>query len=693
MSERSVEDLVSAGDAANRERRWADAERAYAAALDFDPEQKNIWIQYGHSLKEQGIDADPIGRMRFFRDAEAAYRHALALDDSAADTYLQLGHVLKLQNRVDEAISAYEVCRRLDPALKDAVHELRALRGTAVRALGRLAAPFAQLMAKLRREKPTESGHLAIPDRGSDIAPESAAAGSLETKSRGRNGALPGADSSDIKALHLLLLGRVPEPKVLNENRGRAIVELTRDLLRSGEFRRLVLVPLLMGRVTRHEQLRQEDFAFVRGWVDALAGKAHDIESSWPELLSRYFARQPLSSILSEAVVGMLRTGYEPVSGGELVGRLFGSEGISVQMLVDDEVAKDLTMLARGQGGGDARDEISRFNLSVALEAVEAANGHGHSDRIVVRDARTKLLVDQARFGARLVPKFEGVLVGSCTGLSGWVRRTRDATHRVAIDLRDGEQVLCSTIADRPTGSSLAGDHGFELAVSPTVSPTAGIFLDGIPIGLLTDNITVPARVLRGSWQADLGRSDVIVTGETTPECPPLPIGFTLDNIVDGVCHYGPDYILEGMDELFARGDDPEPAVGEALRYIAISRDYRLLGLLRERWNWFIVSRPRLFEQLMVLYLNVADLNAARQLMQLAQASGGEISISLAAASAMLEFCANEREQYQKFSGLDPFSPASCHRDALNSTYNSLVVAVTRERMWIEQLLTHIEKQ
>jgi tetratricopeptide (TPR) repeat protein len=353
MYERSVEDLVSAGDAANRERRWADAERAYAAALDFDPKQKNIWIQYGHSLKEQGIDADPIGRMRFFRDAETAYRHALALDDGAADTYLQLGHVLKLQNRVDEAISAYEACRRLDPVLKDAARELRALRGTAVRTMGRFAAPFTQLMWKWRRETPTASRRPAAADKGSDMAPAGAGAGSLETKTRGRNGALPDADNFDIKALYLLLLGRLPESNVFNENRGRAIVELTRDLLRSVEFRRLVLVPLLMGRVTRHEQLGQEDFEFVRGWVDARAGKAHDVESSWSELLSRYFGRQPLSGILSEALVSMLQTGYEPVSGGELVGRLFGRDGISVQMLVDDKIAKDLTISAGGQAGRD----------------------------------------------------------------------------------------------------------------------------------------------------------------------------------------------------------------------------------------------------------------------------------------------------------------------------------------------------
>jgi tetratricopeptide (TPR) repeat protein len=691
MFERSVEDLVSAGDAANRERRWADAERAYAAALDFDPKQKNIWIQYGHSLKEQGVGADPTGRVRFFRDAEAAYRHALALDDGAADTYLQLGHVLKLQNRVDEAISAYEVCRRLDPALKDAARELRALRGTAVRTMGRFAAPFAQLMAKLRREKPTASRLPAAADENSDMAPEGAGAESFEMKTRGRNAALSDADNLDIKALYLLLLGRLPEPKVINENRGRAFVELTRELLRSGEFRRLVLVPLLMGRVTRHEQLGQEDFEFVRGWVDARAGKAHDVESSWSELLSRYFGRQPLSGILSEVLVSMLQTGYEPVSGGELVGRLFGRDGISVQMLVDDKIAKDLTIPAGGQAGRDARDEISRFNVAIPIEAEEAANGHGH--RIVVRDARTNLPVDQARFGARLVPQLEGVLVGSFTGLSGWVRRTRVSEHRVTIDLRDGEQVLCSTIADRPTGNPLAGDHGFELAVPPAVSSTAGIFLDGIPIALLTDNITVPARVLCGSWQVELGRSGVTVTEEIAPGYPPLPVGFTLDNIADGVCRHGPGYILEGMDELFARGDDPEPAISEALHYSAISRDHRLLSLLRDRWNWFIVSRPRLFEQLMILYLSVADLNAARQLMQVAQANGGEISISLASASAMLNFCANERERYQKLSGLDPFSPASCHRDALNSTYNSLVVAVTRERMWIEQLLNHIEKQ
>src|SRR5216684_2326802 len=110
-----LKQLLRTGDDANRRRSWREAEAAYSAALSIDPSLKHIWVQYGHTLKEQG----------FLEPAEAAYRRSLTLDDKLADTHLQLGHVLKLQGRLEDAIDAYHTARRLDPEATWAADELR----------------------------------------------------------------------------------------------------------------------------------------------------------------------------------------------------------------------------------------------------------------------------------------------------------------------------------------------------------------------------------------------------------------------------------------------------------------------------------------------------------------------------------------------------------------------------------------
>ncbi len=75
---------------------WAIAARYYREALDRNPDNAPIWVQYGHALKEQGL----------LQPAEEAYRRSLTHDDTLADTHLQLGHVLKLQGRPYEAAEA-----------------------------------------------------------------------------------------------------------------------------------------------------------------------------------------------------------------------------------------------------------------------------------------------------------------------------------------------------------------------------------------------------------------------------------------------------------------------------------------------------------------------------------------------------------------------------------------------------------
>lgn len=89
--------MISLADRARDKRDWHSAGALYREALSLKPKLHDIWVQYGHSLKETGQ----------FAAAEASYRTALAIDSTAADTHLQLGHVLKLQGKIEEARDAY----------------------------------------------------------------------------------------------------------------------------------------------------------------------------------------------------------------------------------------------------------------------------------------------------------------------------------------------------------------------------------------------------------------------------------------------------------------------------------------------------------------------------------------------------------------------------------------------------------
>jgi glycosyltransferase involved in cell wall biosynthesis len=92
-------------DALRDQRNWNDAAEAYAAYLREDAEAWQIWVQYGHCMKETG---DPRAALLCYREAERLYP-----DD--ADVHLQIGHALKLLNRQEEAYGAYARALTLDP--------------------------------------------------------------------------------------------------------------------------------------------------------------------------------------------------------------------------------------------------------------------------------------------------------------------------------------------------------------------------------------------------------------------------------------------------------------------------------------------------------------------------------------------------------------------------------------------------
>jgi tetratricopeptide (TPR) repeat protein len=114
---RSGPDAIALADRARDARDWETAVRHYREALDQQPNNPPIWVQYGHALNEAGNRAD----------AEIAYQKAIELDPDVADTHLQLGHVLKLQGKSAGAAAAYLRALEIDPALHDAMTELLAL--------------------------------------------------------------------------------------------------------------------------------------------------------------------------------------------------------------------------------------------------------------------------------------------------------------------------------------------------------------------------------------------------------------------------------------------------------------------------------------------------------------------------------------------------------------------------------------
>jgi tetratricopeptide (TPR) repeat protein len=119
---------ISLAERAQEACRWEFAARHYRKALTGMPNAPEMWVQYGHALKESGNVAE----------AEAAYRRSISLDPDSADAHLQLGHALKIQGRIDEAVSAYFHSMALDPAPRHPRDELIALCWTAERIEQRL---------------------------------------------------------------------------------------------------------------------------------------------------------------------------------------------------------------------------------------------------------------------------------------------------------------------------------------------------------------------------------------------------------------------------------------------------------------------------------------------------------------------------------------------------------------------------
>lgn len=100
-------DHRSAGDRARDASDWPAAEASYRMHLAGRPDDAPIWVQLGHSQKEQGRRAD----------AEASYGRAADIDPADPDVRLQLGHLLKDLGRHGDAADAYAASFAISPTL------------------------------------------------------------------------------------------------------------------------------------------------------------------------------------------------------------------------------------------------------------------------------------------------------------------------------------------------------------------------------------------------------------------------------------------------------------------------------------------------------------------------------------------------------------------------------------------------
>src|SRR5207249_6356909 len=101
--------VITRADRARSTQQWPLAARLYRKALNRNPRNPPIWVQYGHALKEAGDLAA----------AETAYRTAIDYDPDAADSYLHLGHLLKLRGAKSDAAGAFFRTAALSPAFAE----------------------------------------------------------------------------------------------------------------------------------------------------------------------------------------------------------------------------------------------------------------------------------------------------------------------------------------------------------------------------------------------------------------------------------------------------------------------------------------------------------------------------------------------------------------------------------------------
>lgn len=112
----SSKKLRQAGDTARDSGNWTMASKFYWRYLNLNNDDTEIWIQYGHALKEGNL----------LSDAENAYRKATLIAPDNIDAKIHLAHILKKMNKSKGAKEVFSEILELQPS-HDVYQELKLL--------------------------------------------------------------------------------------------------------------------------------------------------------------------------------------------------------------------------------------------------------------------------------------------------------------------------------------------------------------------------------------------------------------------------------------------------------------------------------------------------------------------------------------------------------------------------------------
>ena len=115
-SVRSRVHFSALGDAARKRGDWGTASRYYALHLQENAEDFGIWVQLGHSLKEQGL----------LDQADMAYGQGNRLNENEAELWLHRAHLCKQRQDFDAACDYFKRSYALE-ANPDVARELNTL--------------------------------------------------------------------------------------------------------------------------------------------------------------------------------------------------------------------------------------------------------------------------------------------------------------------------------------------------------------------------------------------------------------------------------------------------------------------------------------------------------------------------------------------------------------------------------------
>ena len=113
-----IRPLVAQANTARNNRDWPAAEVGYRRVLERNPNDAPIWVQLGHTLKEQGAIAEAL----------VAYQRADQIAPDQADTLHQIGRMLRALGDNEAAFGYYDRALHIDKSIPGADREAALIR-------------------------------------------------------------------------------------------------------------------------------------------------------------------------------------------------------------------------------------------------------------------------------------------------------------------------------------------------------------------------------------------------------------------------------------------------------------------------------------------------------------------------------------------------------------------------------------